>query len=179
MHRVNDANNTLPPVGLSDGIDRLIQKVGGLIAWAYVLLILVIMAQVILRKGFSSGLIVLEELQWHLYAIGVMFGLAYAQTTNSHIRVDLFYTGFRARTKYLVEIFGILFLLLPFITVIFLHSLDFVADAWRINEHSESPSGLPWRWLIKGVIPVSMAMLILAALSRLYRDTVLLFRGTD
>ncbi|WP_315983734.1 TRAP transporter small permease subunit [Aliamphritea spongicola] len=121
----------------------------------------------------------LEELQWHLYAIGVMFGLAYAQTTNSHIRVDLFYTGFRARTKYLVEIFGILFLLLPFITVIFLHSLDFVADAWRINEHSESPSGLPWRWLIKGVIPVSMAMLILAALSRLYRDTVLLFRGTD
>lgn len=174
---MNEETSARPSVPVADCIDRFIQKIGGLIAWSYVLLVLTIMAQVVLRKGFSNGLIALEELQWHLYAIGVMFGLAYAQTTNSHIRVDLFYTKFRARSKYLVEIFGILFLLLPFITVIFLHSLDFVADAWRINEHSESPSGLPWRWLIKSVIPLSMAMLALAVLSRLYRDTVLLIRG--
>ncbi len=172
-----NTSGNMPPVPLADCIDRAIQKIGSYIAWSYVLLVLVIMAQVILRKGFSSGLILLEELQWHLYAVGVMFGLAYAQTTNSHIRVDLFYTGFRARSKYIIEIFGILVLVLPFISIIFLHSLEFVADAWRINEHSESPSGLPWRWLIKSVIPLSMAMMALAAFSRLYRDTVLLFKG--
>ena len=169
-------SDSLPAVPLADCIDRAIQKIGHLIASVYVFLILVIMAQVILRKGFSSGLIALEELQWHLYAVGVMFGLSYAQTTNSHIRVDLFYSKFRARSKYIIEILGILLLVLPFIGVIFIHSLEFVHDAWRINEHSESPSGLPWRWLIKGVIPVSMFMLGLAVLSRLYRDTVLLFR---
>jgi len=169
--------NSLPPVPLADSIDRAIQKVGHIIAWVYVLLVLVIIAQVILRKGFSNGLIVLEELEWHLYALGVMFGLSYAQTTNSHIRVDLFYSSFRSRTKHIIEILGILLLVLPFISVIFIHSLDFVADSYRINEHSESPSGLPYRWLMKSAIPASMFLLGLAVLSRLYRDTVLLFKG--
>jgi len=169
----------LPPVPLADAIDRLIQRIGLSVAWVYVLLVLVIMLQVILRKGFSSGLIALEELQWHLYAIGVMFGLSYAQTTNSHIRVDLFYSHFRARTKRWVEVIGILTLVLPFILVVFLHSLDFVADSWRINEHSDAPSGLPWRWLIKGTIPVTFALLGLAVVSRLIRDLTLLVKGEN
>jgi TRAP-type mannitol/chloroaromatic compound transport system permease small subunit len=170
-------NDTLPSVPLADKIDRVIQRIGMSVAWCYVLLVLVIILQVVLRKGFSNGLIVLEELQWHLYAVGVMFGLSYAQTTNSHIRVDLFYSHFRARTKHIIEILGILILVLPFIFIIFAHSLDFFYDSYRIGESSQSPSGLPYRWVIKGVIPVSFALLGLAVLSRLYRDTVLLIRG--
>ncbi len=170
-------NNTLAAVPLADTIDRLIQRITLGIGWSYVLLVLVIILQVTLRKGFSQGLIALEELQWHLYAIGVMFGLAYAQTTDAHIRVDLLHGRFKTRSKRLIEILGILFLLLPFIVVIFLHSLDFLHDSWRINESSSAPSGLPWRWLIKGVIPVSFALLALAVLSRLYREIILLKRG--
>ena len=165
------------PVPIADGIDYAIRKIGNLIVWSYVVLMLVIIAQVVLRKGFSNGLIVLEELQWHLYAIGVTFGLSYAQINNAHVRVDLLYSHFRVRTKRIVDIIGILLLVLPFITVIFIHSLEFVADSWRINESSQSPSGLPWRWAIKGVIPLSFGMLGLAVVSRLIRDTVLLFRG--
>jgi TRAP-type mannitol/chloroaromatic compound transport system permease small subunit len=164
-------------VALADCIDRLIQRVTLTIGWSYVLLVLVIILQVTLRKGFSHGLIALEELQWHLYAIGVMFGLAYAQTTDAHIRVDLFHGSFKTRSKRLIEILGILCLLLPFISVIFLHSLDFLHDSYRINESSSAPSGLPWRWLIKAVIPVSFALLALAVLSRLYREIILLKRG--
>ncbi|SFG92528.1 MULTISPECIES: TRAP transporter small permease subunit [Neptunomonas] len=170
-------NDTLPSVPLADMIDRFIQRIGMSVAWCYVLLVFVIILQVVLRKGFSSGLIIFEELQWHLYALGVMIGLSYAQTTNSHIRVDLFYSRFRARTKHIIEILGILILVMPFIVIVFLHSIDFFYDAYRINEGSQSPSGLPYRWIIKGVIPVSFALLGLAMLSRLYRDTVLLMRG--
>ncbi|MEH6652111.1 MAG: TRAP transporter small permease subunit [Motiliproteus sp.] len=165
------------PVAIADGIDSAIRKTGNLIAWTYVVLVLVIIAQVVLRKGFSNGLIVLEELQWHLYAVGVMFGLSYAQVNNAHVRVDLLYSSFRIKTKRIIDIIGILFLVLPFITVIFVHSLDFVADSWRINESSQSPSGLPWRWAVKSIIPLSFGMLGLAVVSRLIRDTVLLLRG--
>ncbi|WP_136680121.1 TRAP transporter small permease subunit [Neptunomonas sp. XY-337] len=170
-------NESLPSVPLSDTIDRFIQRIGVTVAWCYVLLVLVIILQVILRKGFSNGLVALEELQWHLYAVGVMFGLSYAQTTNSHIRVDLFYSHFRASTKHIIEILGILILVLPFVVIIFLHSVDFFYESYRINESSESPSGLPYLWAMKGVIPVTFGLLGLAVLSRLYRDVVLLFRG--
>lgn len=164
-------------VPFADGIDRLIEKVGAMIAWLYLFLVAVIITQVMLRKGFSNGLVILEELQWHLYATAVMFGLSFAQVKNSHIRVDLLYGKLRAKSRYFIDSVGILFLALPFVAVIFIHSLDFVHDAWRINEHSDSPSGLPWRWIIKGVIPCSMLFLGLAMLSRLYRNVVLFCRG--
>ncbi|MCP4594946.1 MAG: TRAP transporter small permease subunit [Neptuniibacter sp.] len=169
----------MTPVPLADAIDKFIQRLGLTIAWAYVVLVLVIMLQVILRKGFASGLIALEELQWHLYSIGVMFGLSYAQTTNSHIRVDLFYSRLRAKTKRLIEVISIPTMVLPFIFIIFFQSLDFVAESYRVNEGSEAESGLPWRWLIKGVIPVSFGLLALAVISRFIRDITLLIKGDD
>ncbi|WP_417228022.1 TRAP transporter small permease subunit [Amphritea sp.] len=166
-----------PIIPIADAIDNAIRKIGKLIAWVYVVLILVIVLQVALRKGFSHGLIALEELQWHLYAIGVMFGVSYAQVNNAHVRVDLLYAGLHTRTKYIIDIIGILTLALPFIGIIVFHSVDFVADAWRINESSSSPSGLPWRWAIKAVIPTSFSLLGLAVVSRLIRNIALVIRG--
>ncbi len=170
-------NKHTQSVLISDWIDTFIKSTGNLIAWVYVFLVLIIITQVTLRKGFSSGLIIFEELQWHLYAVGVMFGISYAQVNNSHVRVDILYGGFRQRTKYIVDVLGILILVLPFIYIIFSHSLDFVGDAWRTNESSQSPSGLPWRWAIKAVIPVSFGFLALAVVSRLIRNVTLLMRG--
>lgn len=171
--------NTQIKVPMADAIDGFIQKMGRGIAWVYVLLVITIILQVVLRKGFSNGLVALEELQWHLYAVGVMFGLSFAQTTNSHIRVDILHEHFSAKTKHIIDICGVILLILPFISVIFIHSLDFVYDAWRIGERSDSPSGLPYRWIIKAVIPVSIFFLGLAMLSKLYRDIVGLYRGGE
>ncbi len=169
--------NHLRSVPVADKIDGVIKKIGHGISWVYVILIAVIITQVILRRGFSSGLIVLEELQWHLYAIGVMFGLAYAQATNAHVRVDVLSMHFSNRWKHIVEIVGICIFLLPFLYVIFYHSLDFVYEAFRSSERSNAPSGLPFRWIIKSVIPLSIGFLMLTALNRLYREVVLIKRG--
>jgi TRAP-type mannitol/chloroaromatic compound transport system permease small subunit len=167
----------LKPVPIADNVDGVIKKIGHGISWVYIILIAVIITQVILRRGFGSGLIALEELQWHLYAVGVMFGLAYAQVTNAHVRVDVVSNNLSNKWKHIIEITGIIFLLLPFLYVIFYHSLDFVYEAFRSSERSNAPSGLPFRWLIKSVIPVSIGLLILASLNRLYREVVLLKRG--
>ena len=164
---------------IADKLDSIVLAAGKIFAWSYVILMLVIITQVVLRYGFNHGMVVLEELQWHLYAIGVMFGVSYAQVTNSHIRVDLIHMRLSRRAQRLWEIFGILFLMFPFIYVVFDASLPFVYDSWRINEHSSAPSGLPWRWLIKGVIPITFALLGLAMVSRLIRDLTLLVRGED
>ncbi|MFG1488245.1 TRAP transporter small permease subunit [Oceanospirillum sp. HFRX-1_2] len=97
--------------------------------------------------------------------------------TNSHIRVDLFHMRLSTRAQRLWEIFGILFLMFPFVYVVFDSSLPFVYDSWRIGESSASPTGLPYRWIIKSVIPLSFGLLFLAGLSRLIRDVVGLVKG--
>ena len=160
-------------------IDRFILGVGSILSWGAVILVAIIILQVVLRYGFRSGFVVLEELQWHLYAIGVMFGLSFAQVKDSHIRVDLLHSMFSERTKRIVEILGILLLLLPFCWVVFYNSLDFFYDSWRVSERSDAPLGLCCRWGIKAVIPISIGMLGLAALSRLIHDFMALARGTS
>lgn len=159
-------------------IDSLITRVGRAAAWLNLLLVAVVITQVVLRYGFHHGLVPLEELMWHLYATAFMLGFSYALVRDAHVRVDLLHDRWSARTRARVEIAGILFLLLPFAFVVFDHSLAWVAESWRLGEASENPTGLPYRWLIKGVIPASFGLLLLAAFSRLWRELpVALGRG--
>nr|VFK37476.1 MAG: TRAP-type mannitol/chloroaromatic compound transport system, small permease component [Candidatus Kentron sp. TC]VFK51862.1 MAG: TRAP-type mannitol/chloroaromatic compound transport system, small permease component [Candidatus Kentron sp. TC] len=159
-----------------NAIEGFVRGIGRVICWANAFLILVIITQVVLRYGFGRGQIFLEELQWHLFALAMLFGIGFTQVTNNHIRVDIFAAKFSENAKRLWEIFGILVFMLPFTWVVFYHSLDFVAESWRLGEHSNAPSGLPWRWAIKSVIPLGFGLLGLAALAQLARDIALLMR---
>ena len=155
--------------GFCKVLDGFIRHTGQLVSWLAALLIVVIIVQVVLRYVFGRGLVVLEEIQWHLYAVGIMFGFSYALITDSHIRLDLLHDRFPKPRKEKVEIFGILFLLLPMIVVILIHSWPFWYDSWRINEHSDAPMGLCCRWAIKAFLPIGFILLGVAAISRLVR----------
>lgn len=83
-------------VPISTSLNKVVKRIVETVAWVNVALILLIVFTVILRYGFHRnqmflglGLVPLEELQWHLYAVVMMFGLAYAQTIDSHIRIDI------------------------------------------------------------------------------------------
>jgi TRAP-type mannitol/chloroaromatic compound transport system permease small subunit len=157
------------PNRFADFLDAIIRNVGHFVMWTNVILIFVIILQVVLRYGFGHGLVILEELQWHLYALGIMFGASYAQMLDSHIRVDIIHARLSEKWRLRWDLFGIVVLLLPFIAIIFHQSLDFVHEAWRVNERSDAPLGLPWRWAIKSVIPISFGLLGVATVSRALR----------
>lgn len=167
--------------GLSDKLcnttDGFIRLIGHVVMWGNGILVLVIILQVVLRYGFGRGMVVIEELQWHLYGLGIMIGASYALVSDSHIRVDIVQANMTRKWKNRWELFGLLFLLLPFAIVIFHQSLDFVHESFRVNESSDAPLGLPFRWIIKGVIPVSFALLILAAVSRVVRILSFMRKG--
>ena len=54
---------------ISDRTDGLMLRIGRGLSWTNGLLVLVIALQVTLRYGFGRGLVILEELQWHLYGL--------------------------------------------------------------------------------------------------------------
>lgn len=161
-------------VRITQCVDRALIRIGQAVAWIFFILMLVILAQVALRRGFSAGLIVLEELQWHLYAIGVFVGVVYAQAKDAHVRVDVLRSHFSSVAKHLIEIIGMALLVLPFLWVVTYHGVDFTYQSWRIGERSLAPAGLPYRWLIKGMIPLTMGLLMLAVLNRIVRESLLL-----
>lgn len=164
------------PNKVSDFLDAFIKRIGIVLMWANCVVIALIILQVILRYGFGRGLVILEELQWHFYAIAFMFGLSYAVVTDSHVGMDLVYDRLSQKARCRLDIFGILFLLLPFVALICYQSLDFVYESWRLNEQSVAPQGLPWRWAIKSVMPLAFGLLVLASISRLIRTFATLRR---
>jgi len=164
-----EAKEEQVPNKFADVIDVVIRSIGHFIMWTNIILIVVIILQVVLRYGFGKGLVILEELQWHLYALGIMFGASYAMMMDSHIRVDIIHARLSQKWRNRWDLFGIVFLLLPFAIVVFHQSLDFVYESWRVNERSDAPLGLPWRWAIKGVIPITFALLIAATVARAAR----------
>ncbi|PWQ98870.1 TRAP transporter small permease subunit [Leucothrix pacifica] len=160
-------------------LNSFVERIGNLAAWVNVILIAVILASVFMRYGMNQAMVTLEELTWYLYAVGIMFGLSYGVVKNSHIRVDILHSKFPRKLQYAIEIFGLLFLLLPFAIVIFHHSLEWVWDSYAMNEASSSPQGLSHRWIIKSVIPVSFFLLIVAGIARLIQSFVLFRHDHD
>ena len=66
-------------------LDKLILGVGQTLSWLNVILIAIIILQVILRYVFGRGLVILEELQWHLYAVGIIVGLSFGEWIHKHL----------------------------------------------------------------------------------------------
>ena len=50
---------------------------------------LVTFMQVVARYAFGKGSIMMEELQWHLYAIGFMLGLSFTEMRERNVRIDV------------------------------------------------------------------------------------------
>lgn len=167
---LSDTNKTEMPVPVADAIDNFMLALGRFLSWTNFILILVTILQVILRYGFRNGLVVLEELEWHLYGFAFMMGLSYALITNSHVRVDVIQGRFSRKTREWIDIIGHVFLLLPFIAAIIYFGWEFTYKSFELGESSNAPLGLPYRWIIKGVIPVSFALLGVATISRIIRS---------
>jgi TRAP-type mannitol/chloroaromatic compound transport system permease small subunit len=165
--------------GQTNAIDRFILRFGHFLSWANFLLIFVIVLQVVLRYGFGRGMVALEELEWHLYAAAFMFGLSYAVVTDAHVRVDLISSRISPTTRAWVEIVGLAVLLLPFIVIVVIYGWEFFLSSWVRHERSLAPMGLPYRWAIKAVIPLSFILFGLAALTRLIRTIQQLKGASD
>lgn len=140
----------------------------------WIILVGVILANVVMRYFLGGSIVALEELQWHLYAFGFMVGLSYTLVHDQHVRVDVLAERWSKRRRARVEIFAMLVLVIPFAGVILYDSIEFIEFSMRLNERSRSPGGLPYRWILKSVIPLAMGLLILAALARTARMIALL-----
>lgn len=155
---------------IAEKIDILIEKIGQGTAWLNFILIGIILIQVILRYVFGRGMVPLEELQWHLYGVGIMIGLSYAVVKDSHIRLDLVQEKMSDINKARFEILGIIFLLLPFAAVGIIKGYELFFASFRVNESSASPTGLPFRWIIKSFVCIGFTLLAVSSVTKLIKQ---------
>ena len=132
-----------------------------------VLLVLLVVYDATMRYLFQSGSIALQELEWHFFDVVILLGIGYALSQDYHVRVDIFYERFSKRTKAWVNLFGLIAFVLPFSALILYIGYDFVLLSFEQMEASSNPGGLPYRFIVKSLMPLSFVLLALQAVSQI------------
>ena len=145
-------------------IETLIRWTGGFSAAVLGALVLLVVFDATRRYLFHEGSVALQELEWQLFDVVIMLGIAYTMHRGSHVRVDIFYERFSDKTKHVIQLITMLFFVLPVSALILYVSYDFVLMSFMQNEASSDPGGLPHRYIVKALIPLAFAFLILQAL---------------
>ena len=94
----------LPHTVLSRHVNGVMRRFAEYLALVWLLLLAVIVLNVVMRYLFAEGRIEFEEIQWHLYAIGFLFGLSVAYDADVHIRVDVIRDKLSPQTRAWVEL---------------------------------------------------------------------------
>ena len=146
-------------------IDALNERIGQFAAWLVLAMVFITFLVVVLRYGFNFGRISLQESITYLHAFVFMLAGAYTLKHNQHVRVDIFYQDMSTHSKSKVDLFGTLFLLLPFVGFILWVSFDYVLNSWKLLEGSREAGGLPFVYILKTLIPLMAMLLFLQAIS--------------
>jgi TRAP-type mannitol/chloroaromatic compound transport system permease small subunit len=153
----------------SAAIERTLYRVSMAAGWLFIVCTVVIVFDVLTRKfGFQIpglGSTRLQELEWHLHTALFCFWLGTAYLKNAHVRIDILVAGIPERRRAWIEFLGVVLFAIPYCLIAIYFSYDFFHTAWQFNEYSDSATGLPWRWIPKGIISIGLVLLLAAVLA--------------
>ncbi len=180
-------------LSLADRFDRFARSVGKGAGWIILPLIFMIVFDVVTRKvdfirlyfsdfainyGYSVSTI-LQDLEWHLHGALLLLTFGFAYLMNAHVRVDIFRENLSRRGQAWFEFWALVVMAIPFLAMMLIYSWRFVALSYSQGEGSESMTGIPWRYVIKGFMVIGFAVVLMAALATLARVSAYLFGTPD
>jgi len=151
---------------------------GALACMAMILMLFNVFYDVVMRYIFNDVSIGMQELEWHLFAVVFLLGIPYAMQRDGHVRVDIFYDHWPEKRKALINIFGALIFIFPFVILVSCYGFSFAEDSYSMGEGSGDPGGLPHRWIIKSLIPISFLFMGVAGIGMILK-AVRVLRGQD
>jgi len=150
---------------LSRWIDEINERIGRLVAWVSLGLVLVIFSDVVMRYLFNTSYVFIQELEWHLFAFIFLIGAGYTLLHDGHVRVDIIYQRLGLKGRAWINLGGVLLFLIPGCVMVMTTSWKFMLNSLLILEGSPDPGGIPWRFIVKGFIPAGFFLLLLQGIS--------------
>ena len=154
--------------------DKFAKYIGVIISFLLIVMMINVAFDALNRYIMNSNSVALQEMEWHLFSVIILLGLSYSLSEEGHVRVDILYTGFSEKKKAIVNMIGVILFILPLSLLIAYGSINFVEKSFIFMEQSGDPGGLPFRFIIKGLIPTSFVILILMSIGYFARNYNLL-----
>ncbi len=153
---------------LSRAIDGMSERVGRLVYWLVLAVVLISAANASVRKAFNYSSNSFLEIQWYLFSVIFLLGAGYVLLHNAHVRIDIIAGRLSARAQNWIDVFGIVFFLFPMALVIMKLSWPLFMDSFTRNEVSTNAGGLII-WPARLLVPIGFFLLILQGVSELIK----------
>ena len=163
-------------LALSRAIDWINESIGKAVGWLILISIFVSAGNATIRKiapAYSSNAWL--ELQWYLYGAAFMMAAAYTLKQNEHIRIDILYGMWSRKTQHRIDLFGHIFFLLPFVTLMVWLLIPYVTKSFHSGEHSSNSGGLIL-WPAKALLLIGFGQLLAQAVSEIVKK-IAVMRG--
>ncbi|WKB55146.1 TRAP transporter small permease subunit [Eleftheria terrae] len=131
-----------------------------------------------IRYSFSISSNAWLEIQWYLFAACVMLGAAQVLRLNEHVRVDVFYGRLSGKAKVLVDLFGLVFFLVPVMLVMLAYAVPMFIQFYVSGEVSGNAGGLV-RWPAVLMLPLGFSLVLLQGVSEIIKRVAWLFHRYD
>jgi len=149
-------------------MDTISEKFGNLASWAVLLAALISAGNAFVRYGIDWSSNSLLEIQWYMFAWMVMVGAPLVLKLNEHVRVDLIYGKLKGNRPVYVDIFGLIFFLLPVMGMMAYMCWPYFLKVLTTGEMSQNAGGLI-RWPVILALPVGFAMVFLQGLAEIVK----------
>ncbi len=153
---------------LSSLIDRLTELVGKSIIWLVLVVTLIGAGNAIMRYTINYSSNAFLEIQWYLFSAIFLFGAGYTLMRNEHVRIDLIAGRLSKRAQTWIDIFGIIFFLLPMAIAVMYMSWPIFLLALHNNEQSSHAGGLAL-WPVRLLVPIGFFLLVIQGISELIK----------
>jgi len=146
-------------------IDRLSTATGWLAGWLIVPMTLGVAYEVAARYAFNAPTKWAPSLTYMLYGAQFMLAAAYTLLKGGHIRTDVFYERWSAKTRATIDALSYVLFFFPGMLFVLYAGAVMAREAWEIRERA---GGWPL-YPLKAVIPLTAALLVLQGLSELIK----------
>ena len=155
---------------LSSFLNIVNRYAGYLCAFLVVLMVVNVFLVVILRYLFGISFIWMQETYVWMHAYIFMVGAGFTYLNDDHVRIDIIYRNSSKLYKAIVDLVGNIFLLLPFLYIIWSYSFPFVLKSWQMNEVSREAGGLTMIYLLKLAILIFAFLLFIQVVSKIINN---------
>ena len=155
-------------LALSRAIDALSERIGRVIYWFVLVVVLISAANATIRKLFNYSSNAYLEIQWYLFSVIFLFGAGYVLLHNAHVRIDIVSGRLSARAQNWIDVFGLLLFLFPMAFTIMWLSWPLFMDSYTRNEVSTNAGGLII-WPARLMVPIGFFLLIMQGISELIK----------
>ena len=161
---------------ISNFFNSINKYAGYVCAFLVVLMTVNVFIVVFLRYLFGISFIWLQETYVWMHAYIFMAGAGFTYLNDAHVRIDIIYRSSSKIYKAIVDLVGNIFLLMPFLYIIWSYSFPFVLKSFQINEVSREAGGLPMLFLLKAAILIFTFLLLIQALSKIINNFITIYK---